>query len=793
MGLSQKPRNIISHILHVPLTLITRFSSLGAVNQYQTMERQLGNYSQNLHLDNDFALKTAKKSSDLSIYTNYRHITMKDVDRIVNFEVSGIHITESHRRCCVFCLQNMGESLPIGKTHAKLKAQYGKDMKKVYIQESKKILADNGFMKAITCQRTKGIQYVWYAAEELELQLQNARHGDLSQHKNKRQKSKNKLKNPIRFSMKKYSLKSLKPPIQSLIDTTKSYSAFGSIKVKKAWLTNISIMVAATVLLLNITPLIHHAIKDSNAYYLLGMSGIYSLLYSMTATAIWLARTHVPIKIAFGMCVVTTLFSLPIYAIINNSGGLIGYQMVDTLFKMHIPEDVVVLLYGQLFLASTIPMGNPFFKLALQLKQLLIPLHHRPVYDLPSAANHTKIPQSFSQDIDTLNNTATQTIQLSHTDREAIATMQSLLNARDLNKINNMISVVDLINGLRTTVYIVQTSPRFNIADLEKQVKNMERSLGTKQINIIPSIEGKPSISHIEVPKRIEVETLYLRDVLKTAEFQAQAKTAIPLGQDIYGNTVYRELFQFPHIVIAGTTGSGKSVQVHAMIISLMTHNKSAELQFVMIDPKMLELSIYKNSPYLSCPVITKMDKAKETLTVLVNEMEYRYALLSNLNVRNIKSYNNQVNTRKINPLFNTEIADKCLHSATKKCQKLPLIVCVIDEMADLILQYGKEVETLIARIAQKARAAGIHLILATQRPDKEVMTGLIKANIPSRIALSVDSAINSRIILDQKGAEKLLGKGDMLIKTAEDTETLRALGYFIDEKEITQFLGEVA
>ena len=790
MDLSQKPREIITHLFHLPITMATQFVGLKSTDQHQTNAGQLSTNGQNIHPDNHFTANRGEKSADSSIYLDYRHISLKEVDRIINFSISDIHITEWHRKCCVFCLQQMGASLPIGKTHAQLKAQYGQGMKKAYVQESKIILADNGFMKATACTRTKGIQYVWYAAEELEEQLQNVRKG-------RGKKSKNQLQNNTKLTLKKESFKPLQQTIQAAIQTavltTKNYYGFETMRVKKDWLINTGIIVGATLLLLNITPLINHAVKDSNAYYWLGIGGIYSLLYSITATAIWLVRTHVPVKIALGMCSATTLLSLPIHAMINNSGGLIGYQMVNVLFTLKIPEDVIVLLYGHLFLASTIPMGNPFFKLALQLKQLLIPLYSIAVYDPTSVSTHMDKHQYPSQNLDVSDNTAVQTLQLSHTDRDYMAKMQLLLDARDLNKTGNMIRVVDLINGLRTTVYIVQTSPRFNISDLEKQVKNMERSLGTKQINIIPSIEGKPSLSHIEVPKRIKIETLYLRDVLKTAEFQAQAKTAIPLGQDIVGDTVYKELIQFPHIAIAGTTGSGKSVQVNAMIISLMARNKPTELQFVMIDPKMLELSIYKNSPYLSLPVITHMEKAKGALEILVNEMEYRYALLSALKVRNIKSYNNQLNTRKINSLFDTNIAKKLLHPATKKCQKLPLIVCVIDEMADLILQYGKEVEVLMARIAQKSRAAGIHLILATQRPDKEVMTGLIKANIPSRIALSVDSTTNSRIILDQKGAEKLLGKGDMLIKTAEDTEIIRAQGYFMDEKEITQFLEEVA
>jgi S-DNA-T family DNA segregation ATPase FtsK/SpoIIIE len=319
----------------------------------------------------------------------------------------------------------------------------------------------------------------------------------------------------------------------------------------------------------------------------------------------------------------------------------------------------------------------------------------------------------------------------------------------------------------------------------------MQRSLGVNHINIIPSIEGKPSISHIEVPKTGKVDTIDLNDLLNHADFKTKSATHLPLGQDIYGNTLYRDLTQFPHIAIAGTINSGKSVQVNSMIISLMAKNRPDALQFIMIDPKMLELSIYKNSPHLARPVITQMEQAKNVLEQLVNEMEYRYALLAQAEVRELSTYNQKVNPRKKNSLLNSPLTENLVNPATPKQGKLPLIVCVIDEMADLIMQHGKEVETLIARISQKSRAAGIHLILATQRPDSDVMTGLIKANIPSRIALSVDSSTNSRIILDQKGAEKLLGKGDMLVKTPQDKELHRLQGYFIDEKQITHFLNQ--
>ena len=297
---------------------------------------------------------------------------------------------------------------------------------------------------------------------------------------------------------------------------------------------------------------------DTHAYYLLGTGGTWTLLYSIVATSVWLLRTYTPVKVALGLCLSTTLFSLPIHAIINNSGGVIGYLMVDTLFKLSIPEDVVVLLYGHLFIASTIPMGNPLFKIVLWLKQSLNPLHDSAVYD-PSNT-HTQDHHDLNTEDSFLKDQSLSSDRITHspTERQKIEYMQHLLDARDLNKSHNMIQVVDLINGLRTTVYIVQTSARFNIGDLEKQVKNMQRSLGVNHITIIPSIEGKPSISHIEVPKHKgkKIKTIYLKPLLETSRFKDQSPTHIPLGQDIYGKTLYRDLTQFPHIAIAGTAFS---------------------------------------------------------------------------------------------------------------------------------------------------------------------------------------------------------------------------------------------
>ena len=782
MDLGQKTPSIMTQFLHLPATLAVRFSPSNVGDMRGTTRGHDGDNPPYFCPDN----KNDPKTADFAHYKNYQHITLESIERLIDFNLSHpIEVSESHKKCCLFCLRNIGESLPIGKTHAMLKAQYGTGIKKAVIQESKKILADNGFMKAVPYAKTNGVQYLWYSPEELAQQIQTIH---LINAKNSRDNDQDNVTESIPqkllLNIRKRSLKPLQHAIQTTLTHVKKYYGFDDIKIKKAWLINMGVLVGTSLAVLNITPLINTVIQDTHAYYLLGPGGTWTLLYSIVATSIWLLRTYTPVKIAFGLCLTTTLFSLPIHAIINNSGGVIGYLMVDTLFKLHIPEDVVVLLYGHLFIASTIPMGNPLFKIALWLKQSLNPLHDIAVHDPINTQSHTDMG---AEDQSLLPDLVTHT----PTERQKIEYMQHLLDARDLNKTHNMIQVVDLINGLRTTVYIVQTSARFNIGDLEKQVKNMQRSLGVNHVNIIPSIEGKPSISHIEVPKHKETKTIYLNAVLDSSTFKEQSRTHIPLGQDIYGKTLYRDLTQFPHIAIAGTTNSGKSVQVNSMIISLMAKNSPDELQFIMIDPKMLELSIYANSPHLARPVITHMDQAKGVLEQLVNEMEYRYTLLAHAQVRKLSTYNQHCNPRKNNVLFESPMAENILNPATQKQHKLPLIVCVIDEMADLIMQYGKEVEELIARIAQKSRAAGIHLILATQRPDSDVMTGLIKANIPSRIAFSVDSSSNSRIILDQKGAEVLLGKGDMLTKTPQDKELHRLQGYFIDEKQIVQFLNK--
>ncbi len=736
------------------------------------------------HPDNNFI----QKIQDLS---TYKDISLENIDLVINFDLSAISITEGHKKCCVFCLQNMGESLSIAKTHARLKQIYGKGIKKDYIQESKKVLADNGFMQGKTCNKTGGIQYLWFSPEEMAKQVQWVRQGkpDLDPKlTHKRVDKPAKLSTASQAKLPR--LKRINQASRNAIKQIKIYYGFETLTLKKEWLIYSGLLLASLILVLNITPIISHAVYGSNAAYLLGSSGTWTLFYSITAAMIWMLKTHVPLLKAVGLAAASTLLSLPLYSLINNTGGLIGYQMVSTLFELGFPADNVVWLYSSLFIASTIPLGNPLFHLGQLLKQLSQPFYTATHY-VPNGLDQRQLATTDFDNDNLGDIRPSSLIHLSANNQQRITRLQRILDARDLNKQGNMISVVDLIDGLRCTVYIVQTSPRFDIAKLESQVKNIERSTGTQHINIIPSIAGQAGISHIEIPKNAKSNTIFLNEVFKQPdkEFYKKPKTSIPIGQNIYGKTEYRELTQFPHIIIAGTTGSGKSVQVNSMIISLMLKNTPEALRFVMIDPKMLELSLYNQSPHLALPVITQMDEAKGVLEKLVNEMEYRYALLSQANVRNIQRYHKKLNTRKNNRLFNTIITENTLIPATKKLAKLPLIICVIDEMADLIMKFGKEVEELIARIAQKARAAGIHLILATQRPDKDIVTGLIKANIPSRIALSVDSVTNSRIILDAKGAERLLGQGDLLIKTIGD-HTVRAQGYFIDEDEITKILN---
>jgi S-DNA-T family DNA segregation ATPase FtsK/SpoIIIE len=285
-------------------------------------------------------------------------------------------------------------------------------------------------------------------------------------------------------------------------------------------------------------------------------------------------------------------------------------------------------------------------------------------------------------------------------------------------------------------------------------------------------------------------QTIRLSEILGSEVYNdAASQLTMGLGKDIIGNPVVADLAKMPHVLVAGTTGSGKSVGINAMILSLLYKAEARDVRLLMIDPKMLEMSVYEGIPHLLCPVVTDMKQAANGLNWCVAEMERRYKLMSKLGVRNLAGYNTKIDEAKAreesipNPFSLTPEEPEPL-------QRLPHIVIVIDELADLMMVVGKKIEELIARLAQKARAAGIHLILATQRPSVDVITGLIKANIPTRIAFQVSSKIDSRTVLDQMGAESLLGMGDMLYMASGTGLPVRVHGAFVSDEEVHRVVG---
>lgn len=354
------------------------------------------------------------------------------------------------------------------------------------------------------------------------------------------------------------------------------------------------------------------------------------------------------------------------------------------------------------------------------------------------------------------------------------------------------IKVVSATSGPIITRYEIEPAQGVKGSQIVNLNKDLARSLSLQSIRIVETIAGKNTMG-IEIPNDNR-EDVFLREIITSNVFnKAESKLTIALGKDISGVPTVADLAKMPHLLIAGTTGSGKSVAVNAIILSLLYKASINEVKMIMIDPKMLELSIYQDIPHLLCPVITDMKEASVVLNWCVNEMEKRYKLLSNLDVRSIENFNKKITKSMedkipiINP-FSINLDEP------EYLKYMPYIVIIIDELADLMMVEGKKVEQQIARLAQKARAAGIHLILATQRPSVDVITGLIKANIPTRISFQVSSKIDSRTILDQMGAEQLLGKGDMLFLPPGNCSPTRIHGAFVSDMEVvnvTNFLRE--
>ncbi len=373
------------------------------------------------------------------------------------------------------------------------------------------------------------------------------------------------------------------------------------------------------------------------------------------------------------------------------------------------------------------------------------------------------------------------------TQEEIIETSQRI--EQQLRNFNVKATVKDVLVGPVVTRYELELQPGVKASKVTGIDTDLARALMFRSIRVAEVIPGKPYIG-IETPN-VQRQTVPLRDVLDSDEFRRSASPlSMALGKDISGKPVVVDLAKMPHLLVAGATGSGKSVGVNTMILSLLFRVKPEDVKFIMIDPKVVELSIYNGIPHLLTEVVTDMKKAANALRWCVDEMERRYQLLSALRVRNIEGYNEKIEEYNAmgmpipNPIWRPGDTMDTLPPAL---EKLSYIVVIVDEFADLMMVAGKQIEELIARLAQKARAIGIHLILATQRPSVDVITGLIKANIPSRIAFTVASKIDSRTILDQGGAEALLGRGDMLYSGQGSSDLIRVHGAFMSDDEVAR------
>ncbi|MFM8442732.1 MAG: DNA translocase FtsK [Methylococcus sp.] len=350
------------------------------------------------------------------------------------------------------------------------------------------------------------------------------------------------------------------------------------------------------------------------------------------------------------------------------------------------------------------------------------------------------------------------------------------------------VQVVEVHPGPVITRFEIQPAPGVKVSRISGLAKDLARTLSVTSVRVVEIIPGKTVIG-LEIPNE-EREMVLLHSVLCSDAYKnSHSPLTLTLGKDISGNPVVANLARMPHLLVAGTTGSGKSVAVNVMILSMLYKARPEDVRLIMIDPKMLELSIYEGIPHLLTPVVTDMKEAANALRWCVAEMERRYKLMSLMGVRNLAGFNQKINeaskagTPIPDPLWSPDILTE--NDTAPHLEPLPCIVIVIDELADMMMIVGKKVEELIARLAQKARAAGLHLILATQRPSVDVITGLIKANIPTRLAFQVSSKIDSRTILDQGGAESLLGNGDMLYLPPGTGLPMRAHGAFVSDEEV--------
>jgi len=381
--------------------------------------------------------------------------------------------------------------------------------------------------------------------------------------------------------------------------------------------------------------------------------------------------------------------------------------------------------------------------------------------------------------------------------KESLEAMSRLVELK-LRDFGVEVEVVAVQPGPIVTRFELSPAPGVKVSQISNLSKDLARSLSAISVRVVEVIPGKPTVG-LEIPNETR-EMVTLGEILRSRAYEEMpSPLTLALGKDIGGKSVVADLQRMPHLMIAGTTGSGKSVGINAMVLSLLFKARAEDVRMIMIDPKMLELSVYEGIPHLLAPVVTDMKESANALRWCVAEMERRYRLMAALGVRNLSGYNRKVKQAIEkgepipDPLVGTEFAPKAtLDGVVPPLTALPHIVVIIDELADMMMIVGKKVEELIARLAQKARASGIHMVIATQRPSVDVITGLIKANIPTRIAFQVSAKVDSRTILDQSGAESLLGHGDMLFLPPGTGMPLRVHGAFVSDQEVHRVVAQL-
>jgi S-DNA-T family DNA segregation ATPase FtsK/SpoIIIE len=427
--------------------------------------------------------------------------------------------------------------------------------------------------------------------------------------------------------------------------------------------------------------------------------------------------------------------------------------------------------------------------------KIIKPTFHKPEKTQPAKTRKLSNGECLPS-VDLLDNRESKIRSYSQSDLEEM----SRLVEEILADFNVTVEVVGFMPGPVITRFELQPAAGVKVSRISSLSKDLARALSVTSVRIVEVIPGK-SVIGLEIPNR-EREMVNLRELLASRAFEkSPSLLTIAMGKDISGQALMADLGKMPHVLVAGTTGSGKSVAINSMILSLLYKATPEQVRMIMIDPKMLELSVYEGIPHLLTPVVTDMKEAHNALRWAVGEMERRYKLMSKMGVRNLAGFNQLIDDATSNGKSIKDPIYQLLNPLTSaedipSLETLPSIVIVIDELADMMMIVGKKVEELIARLAQKARAAGIHLILATQRPSVDVLTGLIKANVPTRISFQVSSRIDSRTILDQGGAEALLGNGDMLFLPSGTSIPTRAHGAFVDDNEVhrvVEFLKQTA